>query len=180
LDRERRGRDDDASMNVRTALAWAAAAGIVLAAVAFYALNAGAGRYRIGWADDAPLTLAALAALAVGLLLALRRPANPIGWLLLTDAFVLILAGIAELYPGYARTQGGSHPGVRLAAAWNTWGWPSLFAPLVAIALVFPNGRLPSPRWRAYEERMAKVVRDVLVATSSDYAPQIKGRRQRP
>lgn len=26
--------------------------------------------------------------------------------------------------------------------------WPLLFAPLTAIAFVFPDGRLPSPRWR--------------------------------
>jgi hypothetical protein len=27
-------------------------------------------------------------------------------------------------------------------------GWPALFAAVTAIAFVFPDGRLPSPRWR--------------------------------
>jgi hypothetical protein len=28
--------------------------------------------------------------------------------------------------------------------------WPLLFAAITAIAWIFPDGRLPSPRWRRY------------------------------
>jgi signal transduction histidine kinase len=135
--------------SVRTALAWLIAAAVGAAAVAYYVLLLGAEPYRPDWTEDALFTLVALVCLAVGLLLAVRRPANPIGWMLLANAFLLVVSGIAEVYPGYALERGGSHPGARLAAAWYTAGWPSLFAPLVAIAFVFPDGRLPSRRWRA-------------------------------
>ena len=129
-------------------LAWLIAALVGAGLVALVLLDAAAPGYGSGRLESAAFVLAAFASTAVGLLLALRRPANPIGWLLLGNAVALVLAGIAEVYPGYALDRDGSHPGARLAAAWNTWGWPTLFAPLVAIALLFPDGRLPSPRWR--------------------------------
>jgi signal transduction histidine kinase len=135
-------------MRARTALAWVVTAAIGAAALAYYVLYAGAAGYRADWTEDALFTVVVLVCTAVGLLLALRRAGNPIGWLLLANAFLLVLSGIAETYPGYALTHAGSYPGARLAAAWNTWGWPALFASLVAIALIFPDGRLPSPRWR--------------------------------
>jgi signal transduction histidine kinase len=95
------------------------------------------------------LNLAALAALtSVGTLLALKVPANPIGWLLLANAGVVVLGGLAYTYAAYSLDGGHDLPGTRVAAAWNTWGWAAQFAGLVAIAFVFPDGRLPSPRWR--------------------------------
>jgi signal transduction histidine kinase len=135
-------------MDPMRALAWATTAAIGVAGLAYYVLYAGAERYRAPWAEEAFFTLVLLVCTAVGLLLTLRRPANPIGWLLLADAFFLALSGLAEIYPGYALEHGGANPGARLAASWYTWGWPVQFAPLVAIALIFPDGRLLSPRWR--------------------------------
>jgi signal transduction histidine kinase len=135
-------------MRVPTALAWVIAAAIGAAIGTLVGLDEGAGPYRTGWPEIPVFALATLASAAVGLLLALRRPANPIGWVLLANALLMVVSGLAESYPGYALTHAGSYPGARLAAAWNTWGWPALFAPLVAIALIFPDGRLPSPRWR--------------------------------
>ena len=44
-------------------------------------------------------------------------------------------------------------PGPEWAVLWEQSSWPLLFAALIAIAYVFPDGRLPSPRWR----RMAAV-----------------------
>jgi signal transduction histidine kinase len=129
-------------------LAWLVAALILAAIPAYLVLNAGAGEYAAPW-YDVLFGLAALASAGLGLLLALRRPENPIGWLLLANGFVLMLAGLVPAWAGYALANPGSLPGGRVAAVWDTHGWPLIFAPIVAMAFVFPDGRLPSPRWRA-------------------------------
>jgi signal transduction histidine kinase len=131
---------------VRT-FAWLVAVVIGALTVAVVALDVGTGRIAVGWTDGA-YVFAALSSAAVGLVLALRRPANPIGWVLLANAVLLLLSGFAEAYADHALDGDGSPEGLRLAAAWVTWGWPTIFAPLVALALIFPDGRLPSPRWR--------------------------------
>jgi signal transduction histidine kinase len=93
--------------------------------------------------------LAFVMATGVGFVLARRRSENPIGWLLLVLGLVLGVSAVAAEYA----TQGllasdEPLPGARFAALWNEAAWPLLFAPLAAIAFVFPDGRLPSPRWR--------------------------------
>jgi hypothetical protein len=86
---------------------------------------------------------------ALGLLIAVRRPGNPMGWILLANGAVFALAGVAEAYAQYAVLESpGALPGGAWAVLWYEQGWPVDFAPLVAIALLFPDGRLPSPRWR--------------------------------
>ena len=99
----------------------------------------------LGWG------LATLASTGVGLLLATRRRENPIGWLLLANGLVLTALGLAEAYADYAVL---AHPGALPGAAWavlvSERAWPLLFAAITAIAWIFPDGRLPSPRWRRY------------------------------
>ena len=77
------------------------------------------------------------------------RPANLVGWLLLANG--LSLASLSLAWP-YAYYGGVSHPGglpgAGWAALWSQTGWPGLYVFLMAIAFVFPDGRLPSPRWR--------------------------------
>ncbi|HTN24420.1 MAG TPA: histidine kinase [Solirubrobacteraceae bacterium] len=90
-----------------------------------------------------------LATVAVGLLVAVRRPGHPIGLLLLANALIIAAAGAAESYARYGLLDHpGSLPGARWAALYDQSAWPLLFAAVTAIALVFPDGRLPSPRWR--------------------------------
>ncbi|MCY7399697.1 MAG: histidine kinase, partial [Nocardioides sp.] len=89
-----------------------------------------------------------LASFVVGWLLVLRRAGGAIGWLLLGNWLVLMVTGLASTYAGYAYGTGHELPGARAAAIWDTHGWPLIFAPLVAIAFVMPDGRLPSRRWR--------------------------------
>jgi signal transduction histidine kinase len=84
-----------------------------------------------------------------GVLIALQRPENLIGWLLLVDAVVVGFAFVVAPYAHYGLvSNAGSLPGARWALLWNTAGWPSLFAVVVAIVFVFPDGRLPTGRWR--------------------------------
>jgi hypothetical protein len=85
-----------------------------------------------------------------GLLVALRQPRNPIGWLLLVAAISLGFGGAAQEYATYGViVRPGSLPGV-VPVAWVTsWSF-SLFAAQMVIFIpsLFPSGRLLSPRWR--------------------------------
>jgi signal transduction histidine kinase len=130
-------------------LAWGIAVVACLAIPAILFLNAGAGEYEEGWIANIAGPVAILASVGVGLVVALRRPSNPIGWLLLGNGLVLGWSGgLPGDYAGYALEHPGTLPGGRLAAVWDTDAWPLLFAGVVAIAFVFPEGRLPSRRWR--------------------------------
>jgi signal transduction histidine kinase len=71
----------------------------------------------------------------VGALIARRQPRNPVAWLLLLGA--LSTAPLAAVIP--------SRP---WALQWERASWPLLYAWPIAVAFVFPNGRLLSRRWR--------------------------------
>jgi signal transduction histidine kinase len=143
--------------DVRTAprlIAW----GSALAAVALIA--AGLVLDRIAAAQHVPgsgpvwlypfLVAAISAPAAVGALIAARRPRNPIGWILVIGA--LSLAAVLAASP-YAWVALDAHPGSLPGGPWAALVsslWPTFFAWPLAVAFVFPDGRLPSPRWRPY------------------------------
>ncbi len=130
-------------------LAWGLAAVACAAIPAILLLNAGAGEYQQSWVANTVGPMAVLTSVAVGLVVALRRPSNPIGWLLLGNGLIFgWLGGFPAAWAGYALEHPGTLPGGRLAAVWDTGAWPLLFAGIVAIGFVFPDGRLLSPRWR--------------------------------
>jgi hypothetical protein len=94
---------------------------------------------------------AALVAVApVGALVCSRRPGNPVGWILLGAAGPLALSGLANEYGVHALyTDPGGLPGGEAAAWLSEWVYiPSLLAMPALLFLLFPNGRLPGPRWR--------------------------------
>lgn len=119
---------------------------VVLVATGVILALQAAGHGTEGW----PIWVTALAATSgVGVLLALRRPGNPIGWLLLANGIVLVASGLAEAYARYALDTGFDEaPGAAWAVLYNEVAWPTLFVAVTAVALLFPDGRLPSPRWR--------------------------------
>jgi signal transduction histidine kinase len=85
----------------------------------------------------------------LGLLIATRRPRNPIGWLLLAIALGNAVYLPACFIAIYGLLQGAVPTGW---VAWSAWvfNWTgSLGAFLLMILIfVFPDGRLPGPRWR--------------------------------
>jgi hypothetical protein len=85
----------------------------------------------------------------VGLVLALRRPRHAIGWLFIAMGLVAAVAAFAFEYAAYAYA---TAPGSLPAAAWLAWvaywTWLLNVPALAALLLLFPDGRLPSPRWR--------------------------------
>ena len=98
---------------------------------------------------DVFYVLALVMSAGVGLVLSARHGENPIGWLLLALGIVLAVSAVASEYAIHGLLASpDSLPGATFAALFSESTWPLLFAPIAAIAFVFPDGRLPSPRWR--------------------------------
>ncbi len=96
----------------------------------------------------------------VGSFLALRRPANAVGWLLIALGLVWALGGVADLYGTYGLlVRDGALPGSLEVASLAAYNWPWIFALLVLIVVSFPEGR-PASRTRR------RLAGGVLVAAS--------------
>ena len=93
--------------------------------------------------------LLSLASSSVGTLVASRVPRNPVGWIFCAMSLLFGFQLLAGAYADYALL---AHPGLPLGeqAAWaSTWLRFSMLISLGALlALLFPDGRLLSPRWR--------------------------------
>jgi signal transduction histidine kinase len=93
---------------------------------------------------------AILAFSVVGALVAARRPDNPIGWILCAVGLSFALGSLSGEYATYTLiTEPGSLPGGHLMAWLGTWIWPpGIILVLTYLLLLFPDGRLPSRRWK--------------------------------
>ena len=94
------------------------------------------------------ITLSAVFAV-VGLILTANRTRNAVGWLFFGVAVSLSLDPLLARYAVYGLlVHPGSLPGAAVAAALRASTWVILISALALLLLVFPSGRLPSPRWR--------------------------------
>jgi hypothetical protein len=85
---------------------------------------------------------------AVGLIVAWRRPGNPLGWIFLAEGVFGALSEDASFYMvADYRLHDGSLP-FGWAAVLTQPGWAPSIALLGVALLLFPDGRLPSRRWR--------------------------------
>jgi hypothetical protein len=86
----------------------------------------------------------------VGAVIASRRPENPIGWIFCAVSFVIGVGIFAEGYAAYALHAGSATlPGVQYSAWLSSWtGGPGALLGAAFLFLLFPDGRLPSRRWR--------------------------------
>src|SRR6266540_3719159 len=99
-----------------------------------------------GLAGEAALSAAIGVWSLAGGLLAAHRPANPIGWIMSATALVWALQQFCFGYAAYGLL---AHPGSLPAAT----SMALLYVTMVllfemGVALLFPDGRLPSARWR--------------------------------
>ncbi len=86
---------------------------------------------------------------AVGFVLTSRRPRNRVGWIFLGAGLVLGLGFFCDRYGRSGLVAApGSLPAARAAAWFVNWAWQIAAAGLAFILLLFPTGRLRSPRWR--------------------------------
>jgi hypothetical protein len=86
----------------------------------------------------------------VGLLIVRRQPRNTVGWLLLGVGVVWSVGVAADSYARYGLVVSpGSLPGPAVAAAINAAIWvPAIGLMGTFLILLYPDGHLPSPRWR--------------------------------
>jgi len=116
-----------------------------------FALNRapGVSNEAVSISEALQLLAPGLAFAAVGALVASRRPRNSIGWLFLAFGLFTGLFWLSAEYAYYAIfTSPGSLPGGRAVASMLDGAFVPQLALLTFIALLFPNGRLPSRRWR--------------------------------
>jgi hypothetical protein len=130
-----------------------------------------------------PLTLAVLAEGAaralvyplgyatVGLVLSLRRPANPIGWLYAAAGLAWSLAIPWDAWLGQLVAEQRPLPlAAQVAAVYGELSWaPATVLGVTLPALLVPDGRLRSRRWRPVS--VAGVVAAVLVVVGAGLAP---------
>jgi len=85
-----------------------------------------------------------------GAAIALRRPQNPVGWICLISGAFGALSQLMAQYASYALLEpGGGRAGGPWAAWIADWTITLTLGPIASyLLLVFPDGRLPSPRWR--------------------------------
>ena len=99
-----------------------------------------------------PFGIVVLSFPLVGALIVHRQPRNAIGWILLVIGGTSAPFAVLETYVAYGLdVEPGSLPRPDIALALAEPGWiPVLVLPLSFLILLFPNGRLPSPRWRLW------------------------------
>ena len=129
----------------RLALVLAAAALVWLGlAVALSALT-----HNLTFAQNIPLLIAIPPFGIVGGIVAYRQPRNPIGWILLLMSFGSLAGLDAAMYALLRYYHGYHHlPLAVVAAAAAPVEWMSVLVLLPLPIMLFPDGRLPSSRWR--------------------------------
>jgi hypothetical protein len=141
-------------MSSRTAARLAWSSGVVSLALALTSISIASVPSDLTTGEVAAYTFVyggiLLASATVGALIASRHPRNPIGWILCGMA---LLIGLTSLTDGYAdrftSSGAGSQRLAETAAWWGNWTWvPLVLVPPTFVLLLFPDGRLPSPRWR--------------------------------
>ena len=137
-------------------LAWSLAALSVVMFVGSVALWVLAHSTHVPRSLDADLTTGSLLGQAlflvfplVGALIASRRPENPIGWLCLVDGLLWTTTDMLDYHSLYVMASPGSVPFPVVLAGVNHWLWvPTVGLLGTYVFLLFPDGRLPSRRWR--------------------------------
>ncbi len=95
------------------------------------------------------LTVVTIAASPAGLVIASHRPESPIGWIICALGLDSGIEHFASQYATYTLlAEPGSLPSGEALAWISSWFWVPGISLLVFLLLLFPDGRLPSRRWR--------------------------------
>ena len=159
-------------MNWRTAatVAWAALATELALMVAAQAMDAGVALpIELDTTIPNVFFVSIVSFGALGALILTRQPANRYGWLMSAIAFVHVLGYFAAGVAGYLLYRDATPAPGGVGAAWFfVSSAPVHYVPSVTLVfLLFPDGRLPSRRWRPLVELtlISLVVATIGVAT---------------
>ena len=99
--------------------------------------------------EDVLLNVSFGAFAVVGALLLLKRPRNPIGWIMAANAFMLSVVIALGYYATYVVLTQGRPDALAVFGAWifNCFWFLMLALTFVYLPLLFPDGRLLSRRW---------------------------------
>ena len=175
---ERRRRDDAAEAHVPLAasggtvvrrppwtswLAWAA----FTLTLALYAVGItiqeirgeSAATQQESWIAKIGLLLAFLGFAAVGALVASRQPRNAVGWIFSAIGLLVSVSLAAGEWAGYTFEEDpGSLPGGTVAGWLYLWAWFPAIGLIAFVPLLFPDGRVPGPRWRVVQWGLATLI----------------------
>ena len=117
---------------------------VLVLAVVIFPLSAAV---HEGMLSNASQVVVFLPIAGVGLVVARRLPRNPIGWLLLAGAAGPLLTAAANPYLWLVYRLGHRWPLGPLALVLAE-SWVAVYVTLPLVILLFPDGTLPSRRWR--------------------------------
>ena len=107
----------------------------------------------------------------IGYVLASRRPENSIGWLMLGIGVFFGVTAIASELGAFLLHSGRRDAGLVLVALDQPSWVPIVVLPVTFLLLLFPDGHLPSPRWRWFAWGLGVGLTVVFFAILLDPAP---------
>ncbi len=126
---------------------------LFVAGVTFEVLNKplAATEWGSGGLGDLVFVATMLAFAGMGAVITARQPRNTVGWIMLGIGAVSAVTGAVEEYARYRGllTETGLVAGGDVLLAFMAGTWVLVIGPLgTFLILLFPDGRLPSPRWK--------------------------------
>jgi hypothetical protein len=97
--------------------------------------------------SDIAIVIVMMSLAPVGIVMARRQPGNPLGWMFLALAALSTLGVSAGAYAVLSYRL-GHHLPLGVAAVFLALYWCPVIVAFPLVILLFPDGRLPSPRWR--------------------------------
>jgi hypothetical protein len=102
----------------------------------------------LSWQDQAIQVVGGFGPAILGAIIATRRPTNPYGWLWCGLGLSLAIRAFGGSYAAYVAANPGALPASLAVAIVGDLAWVVLVTFFAFILLLFPDGRLPSRRWR--------------------------------
>ena len=119
-------------------------------------------------------TIIAVGYPVIGAIIASRLPAHPIGWICCAIGVLAAVQHFSGEFAIYAlrATHPEALPGGEAMLWVSLWAWILVFGLIEFLLFLFPNGRLPSKRWRplAWLSGALTLMAAILISISPDAA----------